>query len=62
MGLGKPTEMTLGNLLIDELRSRGIVVVAEFFCFTVFSMVGIIHIAKKSGARCVLQKGCERSD
>jgi hypothetical protein len=29
MGLGKPTEMTLRDLLVEELKRRGVVVVPE---------------------------------
>jgi len=29
MSLGKPTEMTLRDLLIEELKSRGVVVIPE---------------------------------
>jgi hypothetical protein len=28
MGLGKPTEMTLRDLLVEELKRRGVVVIS----------------------------------
>ena len=33
MGVSKPTEMTIRDLLQEELRKRGVTVFPEFFCF-----------------------------
>ena len=33
MGVSRPTEMTVRDLLQEELRRRGVTVVPEVFCF-----------------------------
>jgi len=54
VGLGKPTEMTIRDLLQEELRKRGVTVVPEFSVMTPTGRL-MPDMLLKDGARYVVE-------
>jgi hypothetical protein len=55
MSLGKPTEMSLRDLLVDELKRRGVVVVPEVSFRTVDGRRLVPDLVLKDGAEYVVE-------
>ena len=55
MGLGKPTEMSLRDLLVEELRRRGVVVVPEVSFRTVDGRRLMPDLVLRDGAQYVVE-------
>jgi hypothetical protein len=55
MGLGKPTEMTLQDLLVEELKRRGVVVVPEVSFRTVDGRRLVPDLVLHDGAQYVVE-------